>query len=112
MLCYYFRGLIDGDGCIHKDGKISIYSGSYDFICSVQKKLCEELGLRKLKIYHGTTWFITWSSREDKEKLFKYLYENKLNDTYYYQRKYERLFKYLYTNTEVNNSIAKGELSP
>ena len=30
LLKYYFRGLIDGDGCIHKDGKISIYS-NYDY---------------------------------------------------------------------------------
>ena len=28
LLRFYFRGLIDGDGCILKSGGISIYSGS------------------------------------------------------------------------------------
>lgn len=87
---FYFRGLIDGDGCIHKDGKISIYSGSEDFIKHVQEILVEEIGVKKLKIYHGTTYFITWGAKEDKQKLFNYLYNN-LNDTFYYKRKYNFL---------------------
>lgn len=90
LLCYYFRGLIDGDGCVHKDGKISIYSGSYNFIEDVQKVLIKELELTKLKIYQGTTFFITWSSKEDKQKLFNYLYKD-LNATFFYKRKYDRL---------------------
>lgn len=35
LMPFYFRGLLDGDGCIHKDGKVSIYSGSKKFIESV-----------------------------------------------------------------------------
>lgn len=101
LLCYYFRGLIDGDGCIHKDGKLSIYSGSQKFIESVQQILCNELDLRKLKIYHGTTYFVSWSSKDDKLKLFDYLYKDKLDKTFYYKRKYERLYNSLYnTNTK------------
>lgn len=94
LLPYYFRGLIDGDGCIHKNGSISIYSGSYDFIEDVQRILIQELNLTELKIYKGTTFFITWSAKEDKKKLFNYLYGD-LNATYFYKRKYERLLKSL-----------------
>lgn len=101
LLCYYFRGLIDGDGCVHKDGKVSIYSGSLKFILSVQKILCEEANLSKLKIYHGTTYFVSWGSKKDKEKIFKYLYQDKLNSTFYYKRKYDRLYQSLYDNNEI-----------
>lgn len=53
LLCYYFRGLIDGDGCVHKDGKISIYSGSKDFIESVQETLCQTIKVKKIKNLSG-----------------------------------------------------------
>lgn len=90
LLPFYFRGLIDGDGCVHKDGKVSIYSGSYPFIEDVQKVLTEQAAVSKLGIYQGTSYFVTWSSKADKAKLFQYLYQD-LNATYYYPRKYERL---------------------
>ena len=102
LLCYYFRGLIDGDGCIHKNGGISIYSGSKRFIESVQEILIQETGVKKLGIYEGTTYFITWTSKQDKIKLFNYLYNN-LNATFYYKRKYNRICNSLYGNTEVTN---------
>lgn len=102
LLPYYFRGLIDGDGCIHKNGGVSIYSGSKSFIESVQQTLIEEVGLTKLSIYQGTSYFITWTSKKDRQKLFNYLYSN-LNDTFYYKRKYERLYNSLHDNTEVTN---------
>jgi len=98
LLCYYFRGLIDGDGCVHKNGSVSIYSGSFEFIQHVQTILIEKLNLTPLKIYHGTTWFISWSKKTDKEKLYNYLYKNCLNDTFYFKRKYERLYNSLYDN--------------
>lgn len=103
LLQYYFRGLIDGDGCIHKDGRLSIYSGSKDFIEDVQHILIEKLGLTKLQVYHGTTYFISWSSKKDKQLLFNYLYKN-LNATFYYKRKYQRLKENInHANTEVTN---------
>ncbi len=103
LLPFYFRGLIDGDGCIHKDGKIAIYSGSREFIEDVQRILVQEAQLTKLGIYKGTTYFIQWGSYSDKEKLFHYLYDN-LNATYYYQRKYNRLNQILNNaNTEVTS---------
>lgn len=101
LLCYYFRGLIDGDGCIHKDGTVSIYSGNRQFIESVQNILVQEINVKKLRIYQGTSYFISWGSKEDKQKLFNYLYSN-LEATFYYKRKYERLYKNLYDNTEIN----------
>lgn len=101
LLCYYFRGLIDGDGCIGTTGKVSIYSGSEDFIKSVQEILCNEIGLTKLKIYHGTTYFISWSSKIDRQRIYNYLYKDKLDQAYYYERKYKRLYDSLYANTEV-----------
>lgn len=61
LLPFYFRGLIDGDGCMHKDGKVSIYSGSKLYIESVQEILVQEAKISKLGIYKGTTYFITWS---------------------------------------------------
>lgn len=103
LLCYYFRGLIDGDGCVHKDGRLSIYSGSKDFIQDVQDILIKELNLSKLKIYEGTTYFISWSSKKDKILLFNYLYNN-LNETFYYKRKYLRLKENInHADTEVTN---------
>ena len=90
LLPFYFRGLIDGDGCVHKDGKVSIYSGSQLFIEDVQKVLIEQASVSKLGIYQGTSYFITWGSKADKAKLFQYLYQD-LEATYYYPRKYERL---------------------
>ena len=103
LLPFYFRGLIDGDGCIHKDGRIAIYSGSRDFIEHVQDILIQEAQVKKLGIYEGTTFFIQWGSREDKEKLFHYLY-NDLNATFYYKRKYDRLNEILNNaNTEVTS---------
>lgn len=90
LLPFYFRGLIDGDGCIHKNGGVSIYSGSLPFIQNVQSILINELFLSQLKIYHGTSYFITWTSKKDRQKLYNYLYED-LDDTYYFPRKYVRL---------------------
>lgn len=102
FLPFYFRGLIDGDGCIQSDGKVSIYSGSEDFIKHVQEILVQEAGVKQLGIYKGTTYFITWASKEDEKKLFHYLYDN-LDSTYYYPRKYERLKRIIQDNTEVTN---------
>ena len=102
LLPFYFRGLIDGDGCVHKRGAISIYSGSEEFIKSVQDILVTEIGVKKLGIYKGTTYFISWAAREDREKLYHYLYDD-LNATYYYKRKFNRLYNSLYDNTEVIN---------
>lgn len=102
LLAFYFRGLIDGDGCIHKDGKISIYSGSKKFIEDVQRILIQETNVSKLSIYSGTTYFITWGTQIDKEKLFNYLYKD-LSKTYYYDRKYQRLKSIIQANTEVTN---------
>lgn len=102
LLCFYFRGLIDGDGCIHKKGGLSIYSGSENFIKSVQETIVAETGVKKLGIYCGTTYFITWTSKEDRKKLFNYLYGD-LNATFYYERKYKRMYNSLYDNTEVTN---------
>ena len=101
FLCFYFRGLIDGDGCIHKDGRVSIYSGSLDYIQSVQEILIKEIDLKKLKIYEGTTYFISWGSKNDRQKLYNYIYKDKLNETFFYKRKFERLHNSLYDNTEV-----------
>lgn len=101
LLCYYFRGLIDGDGCVHKDGELSIYSGSRTFLENVQKVLCDTIGVKKLKIYHGTSYFISWSSKEDRRKLFNFLYKDNLNETFFYKRKYKRLYDSLHDNNEI-----------
>lgn len=101
LLCYYFRGLIDGDGCVHKNGGISIYSGSENFIKNVQSILVKEAKVKQLGIYHGTTYFISWYGKEDRQKLFDYLYKDKLDKTFYYKRKYERLYNSLHDNDEI-----------
>lgn len=103
LLKYYFRGLIDGDGSISEAGRISIYSGSKEYIKNVQKILIQELSLSHLSIYKGTTFFISWSSLEDRKKLYNYLY-NDLDKAFYYKRKYQRLKNSLnHANTEVTN---------
>jgi transposase len=94
-LKYYFRGLIDGDGCILENGRLSIYSGSLSFIKDVQSILINKLNLSKTAIYTGTTYFCSWSSKEDKKKLFSYLYKDCLNECFYYKRKYNRLLNSL-----------------
>lgn len=43
-----------------------------------------------------------WAAREDREKLYHYLYDD-LDATYYYKRKFNRLYNSLYDNTEVIN---------
>ena len=93
-LKYYFRGLIDGDGCILKNGKVSIYSGSKEYIQDVQRILIEELNLSQNSIYHGTTYFCAWGSKEDRKKIYHYLYDD-LNSCFYYKRKYDRLLNSL-----------------
>ena len=99
LLRYYFRGLIDGDGCIHINGGISIYSGSEIFIKNVQECLVKLLNVSKLSIYHGTTYFITWTKYSDRQKFYDFLYKDCLNNTFYYPRKYQRLYNSLYGNT-------------
>lgn len=91
LLRFYFRGLVDGDGCAHKNGHLAIYSGSKKFIESVRDTLVEEIGVTKLEIYHGACFFTQWNTKEDRKKLFQYLYGDRLNDTFYYYRKYLRL---------------------
>lgn len=93
-LKYYFRGLIDGDGCILKNGTVSIYSGSKEYVQDVQRILIEELNLSKNSIYHGTTYFCAWGSKEDRKKIYHYLYDD-LNSCFYYKRKYDRLLNSL-----------------
>ena len=94
-LKYYFRGLIDGDGCILENGRLSIYSGSKEYIEDVHRILIKELNLSQTSIYQGTTYFCSWSSKNDRKKIFDYLYNN-LDECFYYKRKYSRLFKSLY----------------
>lgn len=60
--------------------------------------------MKQLSIYHGTTYFVSWGSKEDKEKLFQYLYgENKLQEAFYFKRKYLRMHESLYGNNEITN---------
>lgn len=103
LLPYYFRGLIDGDGSISEQGRISIYSGSEEYIKNVQQILIQEANVSQLSIYKGTTFFISWSSLEDRKKLYNYLYNN-LDKAFYYKRKYQRLYNSLnQANTEVTD---------
>ena len=53
LLKFYFRGLIDGDGCIKADGSISIYSGDKEYIKDVQKILCENAGVKQEKEFES-----------------------------------------------------------
>lgn len=101
LLRYYFRGLIDGDGCIHNNGGISIYSGSKNFIENVQECLVRILNVSKLGIYHGTTYFVSWTKQTDRQKFYDFLYKDCLDDTFYFPRKYQRLYNSLYDNTQI-----------
>lgn len=89
-LPFYFRGLFDGDGCIKKDGGVCLYSGSRRFLENVQDILVSSINVSRLGIYHGTSYFLSWTKKSDRQKLFDFLYSD-LDKAYFYPRKYERL---------------------
>lgn len=89
-LSFYFRGLFDGDGCIKENGEICLYSGSRKFLENVQDVLVSKINVSRLKIYHGTSYFLSWNRKSDRQKFFDFLYGN-LDKAYFYPRKYDRL---------------------
>lgn len=89
-LSFYFRGLFDGDGCIKENGGVCLYSGSRKFLENVQNILVSKINVSRLKIYHGTSYFLSWNCKSDRQKFFDFLYDD-LDKAYFYPRKYNRL---------------------
>lgn len=93
---HYIRGLFDGDGTTNINSdltcKIGYYSGSKSFAEDFQKYCINNLNMSELKIYHGTTYFCTWSKRSDIIKFFNYIYKDA---TIYLPRKYYKILKML-----------------
>ena len=111
----FLRGLFDGDGGFtvytRANGKKCqelSFCGNENIIRWIQKTLFEEIPtLSKNSITkESSIKRIRWSSKKDIILLRDYLYKN--HNNHYLERKYNLI----YANTEVTNSITKGELVP
>lgn len=100
---YFLRGYFDGDGCIsiyRKPGgkakivQVVFVSGSYDFLDKLSKKIQNELGISRRKIYNNTRSFKISYKKHDSLRILHYMYKN-LSSAPYLERKYKK-FKSIY----------------
>lgn len=95
----FIRGYFDGNGSVvlHKTkyntyGQISITSGSFEFLDSLQNKLQENnIVTRLYKDGRPTngSYYLKVIKRKEIEKMYNYMYSD-LNDIVYLQRKYDK----------------------
>ena len=111
----FLRGLFDGDGGFtvytRTNGKKCqelSFCGNENIIKWVQSTLFKDIpNLRKNSITkESSIKRIRWSSKKDIVLIRDYLYRN--HNNHYLKRKHDLI----YANTEVTNSITKGELVP
>lgn len=80
MMPYFLRGLLDGDGCVHKtpNGKVHIIFYATERLCSeIQDFLCETLNITKNKIIsQESIYSVRWANQTEANKLARYLYPN------------------------------------
>lgn len=104
LMPHLIRGLYDGDGVCAKNGdwlRVGYCSYNIAFTKEFQLYLCEKLSLNENKLFNtGSCWHCSWGSRNNLEKIYKYLYNNA---TIFLCRKKDKLHNYLYGNTEVND---------
>ena len=102
IMQHYIRGLFDGDGICSLNGsylRLGYCAHIKDFTESYQNFLCNLLYLKKNKLFNtGGSWNCSWGSKQDIEKIYKYLYKDA---TIFLKRKKEKIENYLYGNTEV-----------
>jgi hypothetical protein len=83
---YFFRGFLDGDGCFYHNPKqyareVS-FSGSYEQDWSDMLNLCEELEIKKHKVYrrknkHGSQSSFRITNKDGITKMGEYIYSGK-----------------------------------
>lgn len=93
----YIRGLYDGDGvCSKSNNRIRIGYCAYNknFTESYQNHLCENLGMRKNKVFNtGNCWQCSWSAKSDLQKFYEYIYGK--SPSLFLVRKKEKLSNYI-----------------
>lgn len=87
---YWFRGLVDGDGCIDTKGRVSIYSG-YNQDWTYMVNLCKKLNIsykiiKRLRKLGGSGEFHL-HKRIHAKKFLDYIYLNAEIDKMYLERK-------------------------
>lgn len=94
----YILGLYDGDGvCSKCNNSIRIGYCAYNksFTESYRNHLCENLGMRKNKIFStGNCWQCSWSAKSDLQKFYEYIYGK--NPSLFLVRKKEKLSNYIF----------------
>lgn len=105
LMPHLIRGMIDGDGSItisHIEGKphlVVYFCGNEKCVTQVRNYLVKQLNIYNVKVVkvNDNLSQISWASKNDIEKIKKYLYENA---NFYLYRKFNK-FKELNENTEV-----------
>lgn len=104
LMPHLIRGLYDGNGVCAKNGdwlRVGYCSHNLAFTKEFQLYLCKKLSINENKPFNtGNCWHCSWGSKNDLEKIYKYLYDNA---TIFLCRKKDKLHNYLYGNTEVND---------
>ena len=78
---HFIRGVLDGDGCIHKRAKYSGWSnvdicGTYEFCLGLKKYIEKTLNIHCSVIYSGTTYKAVVGGTCKAEKFLDWLYED------------------------------------
>lgn len=97
MMRHFIRGFFDGDGTVYtasskykKPRPIFGFYGTYEFITSLQDYLINKLKVSKRKVIKqkdANVSFVTYSTIEDIQNFYKYIYEDA---TIYLHRKKEK----------------------
>lgn len=75
LIRHFIRGYFDGDGCIDKNGKVSIISASFDFLDDVNKILNKQninLNINKVDNH----FVLAFRDKNKVKKFYNYLYDN------------------------------------
>jgi hypothetical protein len=83
----YWRGVIDGDGYISKDGKQLVLVGDYDVVLAFQKFVLTHCPKVKASIFRDSNIYTFQVTGASARKMLEVLYGEA---TVYLDRKYER----------------------
>lgn len=107
LMSHLIRGLIDGDGWISSKAHQIGLCGTCELVTSVRNLLVKELGVYVVKVLHTQPhlWQISWSSRNDINKICSYMYKGKKDC--FLERKFIEYQNIIHVNTEINQEIAE-----
>ena len=110
MLCNFIRGYFDGDGCvsfkkgINKNRLRINFVGTYEFLYELQKKLIENIGIKKTKISNVTkdknTYVFNVQGKLDVDNVKSFFY----NQASIFLERKRKIF---FTDTSLKNSSNK-----